>query len=65
MKRGSQIKFWFVNIMMMVLIFACEEPYTPSTLESEQEIVVEGYIEAGDRSQSYLCHRYQKYPFFE
>ncbi|MBK6785298.1 MAG: DUF4249 family protein [Saprospiraceae bacterium] len=48
MKRGSQIKFWFVNIMMMVLIFACEEPYTPSTLESEQEIVVEGYIEAGD-----------------
>lgn len=47
MKRGSQIKFWFVNVLLIVLLFACEEPYTPSTLESEQEIVVEGYIEAG------------------
>lgn len=32
----------------MLLVTGCEEPYVPSTLESEQELVVEGFVEVGE-----------------
>ncbi|KXK40823.1 MAG: DUF4249 domain-containing protein [Saprospiraceae bacterium] len=38
----------FLMLTMILFCQSCEEPYIPSTLESQQEYVVEGYIEAGD-----------------
>ncbi len=48
---------------LSILIFSCEEPYTPSTLESEQEYVVEGYVEAGEDSNPVFVLITKSIPF--
>lgn len=45
--------FHKLSQLTLFLLFAmvltnCTEPYTPDTLESDQQYVVEGYVEAGD-----------------
>ncbi|MFZ1706100.1 MAG: DUF4249 domain-containing protein [Saprospiraceae bacterium] len=41
-------RMWVIMTMFFfVSIFSCEEPYTPSTIESQQEYVIEGYVEVG------------------
>jgi hypothetical protein len=40
--------FGLIGAWMALGFSSCEEPYIPSTSEQEQEIVVEGYIEAGE-----------------
>jgi len=37
----------FIGFMAMLLV-ACEEPFIPENLQQEPQLVVEGYIEAGD-----------------
>ncbi len=36
--------------ILFIGLMSCQDPYIPTTLESEQEIVVEGYIESGDNA---------------
>jgi hypothetical protein len=40
--------FGVIAVWMVLGFSSCEEPYIPSTSEQEQEIVVEGYVEAGE-----------------
>lgn len=44
MKKISSIIF----ILIVLHLWGCEDPYTPSTSTSQQEIVVEGFVEAGE-----------------
>lgn len=41
---------FFVVFLVSSVFIGCEEPYTPSTIESQQEYVVEGYVEAGNQT---------------
>lgn len=47
----------------MLLITGCEEPYVPSTLESEQELVVEGFVEVGEGSNPVFVIVSRSIPF--
>ncbi len=38
---------WLLMVLSCITLFSCEENYIPETSVSEQEIVVEGYIESG------------------
>ncbi len=40
-------RIYLYLIPLIFGLFACETPYTPDLIDSEPEIVVEGYIEAG------------------
>lgn len=55
------------NVMLamalLVMYTSCEEPYVPSTIESQQEIVVEGYVEAGDGSNPVFVIVSKSIPF--
>ncbi len=42
--------FSFLLLSGIILLASCETEYIPSTIESQQEIVVEGYIEVGQGS---------------
>ena len=47
--RVKDIKY-SVSILSILLLGGCIEDYVPSTEETKQELVVEGFIEAGDGS---------------
>src|SRR5690606_179715 len=49
-KKAYLLIVFFGAISILTTITGCEEPYEPSTIESQQEYVVEGYVEAGDNS---------------
>ncbi|MBK8633515.1 MAG: DUF4249 domain-containing protein [Saprospiraceae bacterium] len=42
--------FTIIIIGLAFTIWSCEQPYTPPVNEDEQELVVEGYIEAGEET---------------
>jgi len=37
-----------VLVLVLCGLYSCEEPFIPDTIESEQQLVVEGRVEAGD-----------------
>lgn len=43
----KKIKY-ICSVASLLFVFACEEPYFPETEISQQEIVVEGYVEVGE-----------------
>jgi hypothetical protein len=57
-------KTLFLSFIFFVgFLSSCEEPYTPSTSELEQEIVVEGYVEAGTGANPVIVIITKSIPF--
>ncbi|MBK9151113.1 MAG: DUF4249 domain-containing protein [Saprospiraceae bacterium] len=50
-------------LMITIGVSSCEEPYTPNTLESEQEYVVEGYVEVGEEANPVFVIVTRSIPF--
>lgn len=48
MKSIKKIQY-FILFLFTVLVIACEREYIPTDVQQTDDIVVEGYIEAGDR----------------
>lgn len=56
-------KVLVLSTIMLSTFSSCEEEYIPSTLESEQEIVVEGYVEVGDDANPVFVILTKSIPF--
>lgn len=50
MKYLSITKIAIVAALVTLLLASCEEEYTPPALDVDQQIVVEGYVEAGENA---------------
>jgi len=46
--NNSMTRLLLLYFGLSMVLMNCTEPYTPNTLESDQQYVVEGYVEAGD-----------------
>jgi hypothetical protein len=57
------LQFIFIPTMILIGVSSCEEPYTPDTFESEQEYVVEGYVEVGEESNPVFVIVSRSIPF--
>jgi hypothetical protein len=52
------------GIILILGIGGCEESFVPDTIQTEQEIVVEGYIEAGEQRNPTFVLLTKSIPFF-
>jgi hypothetical protein len=50
--------------LMVIALWSCEEPFIPDTVDKPAEIVVEGYIEAGERATPPYVILTKDVPFF-
>ena len=55
--------FSIVSLFVLLQLWSCEDPYTPSTSTAQQEIVVEGYVEAGEGSLPVIVLVTRSIPF--
>lgn len=60
---SNYLKKLMITVLVIFSLNSCEEPYTPITLESEQEYVVEGYVEAGEESNPVFVIVSRSIPF--
>jgi hypothetical protein len=60
----QKLKYLLI-ILSSIGVISCEDPYTPSTQEGEQEIVVEGFVEAGPDANPTIVFVTKSIPFFE
>jgi hypothetical protein len=61
---GMKSEFWkYFLCLSMLTMYACEENYIPETSVSQQEIVVEGYVEAGYGANPTFVILTQSIPF--
>ncbi len=58
------LKTGLLGISVLWMLSACEETFIPETDPADQEIVVEGYIEAGDRPTPPYVILTRSFPFF-
>lgn len=56
--------YWLYFFSLALLLISCEEEFTPPIIEAEDQIVVEGYIEAGDRPTPPYVFITKSFPFF-
>ena len=61
--RQNDFNYWLV-LVGVVVMYACERAFIPDIPVNEQEIVVEGYIEAGDRATPPYIVLTRNFPFF-
>jgi len=59
----QSIKVLFFSTIILFTFSSCEEEYIPSTLESQQELVVEGYVEVGDDANPVFVILTKSIPF--
>jgi len=59
----KKIRTIFVFVAIIFVFSSCEEEYTPDTNISQQEIVVEGYIEVGESSNPTFVILTKSIPF--
>lgn len=52
-----------ITLMTILSFSGCEEPYVPTTLESQQELVVEGFVEVGEGSNPVFVIVSKSIPF--
>lgn len=55
---------YLIPIFLITLMSSCEEDFVPITNENDQEIVVEGYIEAGEVTNPTIVFVSKSIPFF-
>jgi len=55
---------YILSLVLFVGLFSCETQFIPDISEFEEEIVVEGYIEAGDRPTPPYVILTRSSPFF-
>ncbi len=51
-------------VLLAIVVLACEETFIPDTDPADQQIVVEGYIEGGDRPTPPYVILTRSFPFF-
>ncbi|MGH1437501.1 MAG: DUF4249 domain-containing protein [Lewinella sp.] len=51
-------------VLLAIFSFSCEEEFIPDIIEAEDQLVVEGYIEAGDRPTPPYVFLTRSFPFF-
>ena len=56
---------FFVLVLMMTTLWHCEKEFIPDTIALEEMLVVEGYIEAGDRPTPPFVILTRSVPFFK
>ncbi|MBK9257168.1 MAG: DUF4249 domain-containing protein [Saprospiraceae bacterium] len=63
--KSNVFSNWLMTLCFGTIFFiqACEEPYTPDTSESQQEYVVEGYVEVGEDSNPVFVIVTRSIPF--
>jgi hypothetical protein len=59
----NNLKFTALAFLLIATLISCEDSYIPSTSEQEQEIVVEGYVEAGEGSNPTFVILTKSIPF--
>jgi hypothetical protein len=64
MKKSFYQTIFFVTLSMFILQ-SCEEPYTPETIEADQQLVVEGFVEAGTDAQPTFVLVTKSIPFLD
>ncbi|RME95187.1 MAG: DUF4249 domain-containing protein [Bacteroidetes bacterium] len=60
----NSVNSLLVCCLLGCLLLGCEEEFTPPVVNAEQQIVVEGYIEAGDRPTPAYVLLTRSFPFF-
>jgi hypothetical protein len=55
---------WLAWSLLAFVLVACEEEFTPPVVSTENDIVVEGYIEAGDQPTPAYVLLTRSFPFF-
>jgi len=64
MKAIRSISNLFIlGILLSIGISACEEPYIPETFEADQQLVLEGYVEAGEGARPTFVLLTRSIPF--
>ena len=60
-----QLKKWSIGFVLSAMLASCEQEFTPVLPANEEQIVVEGYIEAGDRPTPPLVILTKSLAFFK
>ncbi|NBC09027.1 MAG: DUF4249 family protein [Bacteroidetes bacterium] len=55
---------WAVLCFFVLVLWSCEKPFVPDNAELEPQLVVEGYIEAGERARPPYLLLTRSVPFF-
>lgn len=63
--KASLNKIILFLSLSLVILQSCEEPYIPSTSEADQQLVVEGFIEAGPNAQPTFVIVTRSIPFLD
>lgn len=60
----NQFSLGLVLLSLAFVTFSCEEEFTPPVIDAEDQIVVEGYIEGGERPTPPYVLLTRSFPFF-